>query len=69
MIVENTVTKRADILAKVKSLATFRHKLMREGYYVPDLVDLSWNFVYGYVEGTKQLLKKDEIPNFCTPAR
>lgn len=69
MITESETVSAAQIIADYKSLATFRHRFIKAGYIVPDLVDLSWTFVFAFVAGTKKLIEKPNPDTFMLPPR
>ena len=69
MHVENSGKSYGEIVAVFKSLQSFKHMLEKDGYVLPDLIDLSWEYVMSIAGGQKKLLKHNEIPNFTLPIR
>ena len=64
-----TQTTYGELIAFYKSLEGFKHHMELEGYVVPDLNDLGWDFVLSVHQGTKGLVKVRDIPNFSLPSR
>jgi hypothetical protein len=58
-----------EIIAFFKSLEGFKHQMELEGYIVPNIDDLGWDYVLSVVKEEKTLLKVSDIPNFSFPSR
>lgn len=69
MITQVVQITQEEIVAKFKSLDAFKKQLEKEAYILPDVTDLSWDYVISCVAGEKKLLKKSDIPNFTLPSR